>query len=199
METRTYNVYKFEELSKEAQEKAHEEYLQCVGYHWNDEALGTLQAFAKKFDITIKDYSIDTYNVYVSWSFDFSDEEKEERKAIKLYKYLQNNIIDTIEKGKFYSVGKYGKDGKYSYKSRNSKILKEWDLTGYCIDYDILEPLKKFMSHIENINLETLIDRCIKSWGEAVKSDMQEQESFEHYKEICQINDYYFTIDGKID
>ena len=59
----SFNVYKFNELSEEAQKKAHENYLNkdYFSYHWVDEGIKSIQAFAGAFGIGLKDWSISTY------------------------------------------------------------------------------------------------------------------------------------------
>jgi len=56
METRTYNVYKIDELPKEAKEKAIENWRATDDYVWHEENVKSLEAFCDYFNINIPNY-----------------------------------------------------------------------------------------------------------------------------------------------
>lgn len=57
MRTEEINIYKYEELSDSAKEKAREWFLSGSEYPWVDETRESLEKFCKTFDITLKDWS----------------------------------------------------------------------------------------------------------------------------------------------
>lgn len=61
MRLATYEVFKFNELSAEAKEKAREWYREGFEYFWWDEALSSIKAFAKEFGAKVTDWSISPY------------------------------------------------------------------------------------------------------------------------------------------
>jgi len=63
MKTKTVEVFTINELSEEAREAAHIEYMPDYGWFYEDKE--SLEAFADKYRVKIKDYSIDCY--YPSW------------------------------------------------------------------------------------------------------------------------------------
>ena len=54
-ETRTYEVYNFHELTREAQAKAHSHWAEHCDYAWAEENRATLQAFERTFKSRRKD------------------------------------------------------------------------------------------------------------------------------------------------
>ena len=62
MRTISFNAYKFDELSDEAKENARD-WWSGIGeeYFWWNEAVQSLEAFCDHFNVTIKDYSVDTW------------------------------------------------------------------------------------------------------------------------------------------
>ena len=64
IETKTYEVYQFHELTKEAQVKAHRHWVEHFDYIWSEENRNTLQAFEQVFKIKVEKWSYDscTYN-----------------------------------------------------------------------------------------------------------------------------------------
>jgi hypothetical protein len=200
METRTYTVYKFNELSEAAKEKAHSEYLSHINYFWMDENIETLKTFADNFNITIKNYEYDTHNGFVSFSLN-CDDNILELKGERLARYFWNNHFNEVFRGKYY--GKLVEDPKEKHGRRHvkrySKVMYEMNCpTGYCIDYDILQPLYDFMHKPYDVDIESLFDKCFDAWLKAVHSDLQWQESMEYFEDHAEANDYDFEEDGSI-
>ena len=59
IETKTYEVYQFHELTKEAQVKAHRHWVEHFDYTWSEENRNTLQAFERVFKIKVEKWSYD--------------------------------------------------------------------------------------------------------------------------------------------
>ena len=59
IETKTYEVYQFHELTKEAQVKAHRHWVEHFDYTWSEENRNTLQAFEQVFKIKVEKWSYD--------------------------------------------------------------------------------------------------------------------------------------------
>lgn len=54
-------IFDLSELSEQAQERAHQDYLSNgFEYHWIDESLGSVRAFAALFNATLTDWSLST-------------------------------------------------------------------------------------------------------------------------------------------
>ena len=58
MRTETINIYKFDELTDDAKDKAWEWWRDGIEYYWWNDAESSIKAFCDHFRVTIKDYSI---------------------------------------------------------------------------------------------------------------------------------------------
>jgi hypothetical protein len=196
-----YKLYKYEELSEEAKEKALQDFNSEDTYPWYDENKDVLEKFAKIFNISINGWEYG-YHKYVNFSMDCEYEEIEELTGIRLVKYLWNNYKNDILKGKYYSTKRYyDENKKYHYKYRHSKIILNNDcvLTGYYLDMDILDPIYKFLEQPNNnITFKELIEECLTSWVNACDNDIKYYYSSENLQELSQDNEYEFLEDGTI-
>ena len=95
-----------------------------------------------------------------------------------LFRYINNNIMPRIIKGRYFSTsGKYV-DGKYEYKHKYSRVMfdygNNYPLTGMCYDLYILKPIIDYYdawcTYPEDFSLEDLIEQCydnfFNSWHE---------------------------------
>jgi hypothetical protein len=178
MRQETINIFKYEELNDEAKEKARQWFSNGQEYHWCDEAINSLEAILELFRARINDYSLSPYShSYIDIEF-FCDD-IENLKGIRAYKWIKNNIEGC--------KGQYG------------DILKEWyncPLTGYCGDYDALEPIHKFMTAPSDITINELLQQSAEAIKEHIIKDMEYQDSQESIEENIIINDYEFTETG---
>jgi len=194
MKTITTNLYKFDELSESAQEKAITNWRNnTTEYSWIDEYMNSLKEFCSVTGIDLKDWSISPYNhSYIKWEFDGA----ENINSVRLATWLINNWMDSFEKGKYYSIGSIGSN----HRSRYSKIQMETccPLTGYCGDDDLIYPVLEFIKKPDNSDINDIIGNCMDSFIKSVNSDCESQDSDEYIKETIEANDYDFTIDGEL-
>lgn len=204
-ETIIKNIYKFEELSEEAQENAYSSWLDGFEYFWSKENSDSLKVFCDLFNIKLKNWSYGGNNSFVDWEFNLEDEIRT-LSGFRLAKYIWNNFKKDIFKGKYFSLqSKKDMNPHYKnygvYKSRHSRIMLEsmnCILTGYCTDDDILKPIYDFLDKPSNVDFEYLIQDCINSWLSAVNSDYEYQQSLEAFKDSIDTNDYEFNEDGSL-
>ena len=202
IKTLTYEVYTVDELSPDALERAHMDYLSDGDYYyWADESISTLREFEDIFPVRVRDYDCG-YNNYVNFEMYYCfEDEVYDFTGTRLAKWLWNNYRDRLYKGKYYSTpGKYV-DDKYTYKSRHSKIILDncCPLTGYCADDAILEPIYKFMASPDNYQTpEDIMNDCLQSWVYACRDDVDASESLESFIDTAQANEWTFTKEGKL-
>lgn len=212
MQTKTYTVYKYDELSDEAKETAISDYrYNNSEYFWSNEYEKSLEAFADDFPVKITDWAVSPYShSYIN--FDFTDKDHESLPGDTLRKHLQNYYFSSLWSGKYYGkLVDTEKDGTKIEKStehpagvrhvkRYSKILFDEAMpTGYCADYDLRRPIYDFLKSKSDMDFSELMEECLESFLESWKSDMEYQDSDEYISEHLQANDYDFTINGKID
>ena len=194
------SVFKFSELSEKAKQNALAEYQNDGEYFWADENRQTLESFADRFPITINKWSYGGRGEGVFFTFNESDE-IEELNGVRLRTYLINNYYDILfERKPQGAYTKNEKTGKWSYKrlSRITFVETSCPFTGYCVDEDILDPIRTFVNKPNSTNFKELIDECFDSWVRACNADYEYQFSEEAYSEHCEANEYEFDESGNL-
>lgn len=148
-------LYSFDELSADAQEKAIENAREgnCAWY-WDSvsEEISALSDIAYAIGAEKRvNYEFSTCShSYVEFSFgDIADDLKD----IRALKYIYNNFVFPFVKGKYYSTNGAYINGKYHYKYKYSKAIKEFSsASGLYIDFVVhdvyLEYIDKAKKHI---------------------------------------------------
>lgn len=187
-------LYEFDELSKDSQERIIER------EHWNVmeqcmDAYGidykkSMKAFEDMTDTRVYNWEVGYERYDFSYEFKYKDPIYEhptdyhrdifpENLCGKLlFRYINNNIMPYIIKGKYFSTsGKYI-DGKYKYRHKYSRVMFDYGdncpLTGMCYDYYLLKPIidyyNAWCTYPDDFSFEDLIGRCydsfFKSWYE---------------------------------
>lgn len=217
MKIKQVKCYELSELSEEAQEKAHENYLTSSNFEWDsaEELKETLRAFENVFPVKIKDYSFDNNYADVTWEMYLDWSEVEEFTGIRLMKYLINNYYNYLFKPKF--IGSINGDHYVEHKRIKSQrepyengrryqpyysaIQKttECVLTGMCFDDGILEPVYKFLKNpTENgSTFSDLMQECFWAWETMAKNELQSQLEFEYFQNTSEANSWEFDENGE--
>lgn len=168
-------IYTFDQLSKEAKEKALNKYIETAEFYWADDYLKSLKGFAEHFGASLKNYSIDfhPYGERSSVEFDLPDEEPagDELKAL------------------IYEMGTF-----------NIKTLRgdgDCKFTGMCADEDAADGARIAYIKGKERNLENLLMAGFESLLKAGRADYAHQLSKKGFSEYCQGNDILFEADGR--
>ena len=107
-ETRTYTLYRITELSEEAKEKAHNEWL-CNRYFygWTHENRQTLNTFCERFGIVCRNWRYDACN----YSYDYRSRQEDcidRLNGWRLAAYLMNNHWNDLYTPKYFWKGTKG-------------------------------------------------------------------------------------------
>lgn len=174
-------LYEFDELPKDSQERIIER------EHWNVmeqcmDAYGidykkSMKAFEDMTDTRVYNWEVGYERYDFSYGFKYKDPIYEhptdyhrdifpENLCGKLlFRYINNNIMPYIIKGKYFSTsGKYI-DGKYKYRHKYSRVMFDYGdncpLTGMCYDYYLLKPIidyyNAWCTYPEDFSLEDLM------------------------------------------
>lgn len=194
-ETVEYKVYKFNELSQEAQKTALENYRsRGFEYFWASENEDTLKAFKEVFPVTVIDWEYG-YRNYINFEMT-CDGDIADLAGIRLLKYLYNNYGDVLFKRKY--IGHLENREKFTPVYSRCQKENSCVLTGYCIDDNILDPIYNFLKNpTNNITFEDLMGDCLNSWVKACDEDYQYQLSDEAIAEHFEANDYEFLENGE--
>jgi hypothetical protein len=193
-------IYKYDELSDSAKEKARQWWIGCESqdHAWAKENRETLDVFCALFPVKVSDWEYG-YQNYINFSMTCNDE-IETLSGWRLATYLWNNYRRDLYKGKYYSTSGKCIDGKYHYKSRHSRIILDncCVLTGYCIDDDILKPIYDFLNRPDSQTFYDLMNDCLQSWVYACRDEYEHALSDESAEDAIRANEYEFTKDGSI-
>lgn len=176
-------LYSFEELSEEAQKKVMDrERMGIAQLHDEfvaDDYFGTMEKFA---EITKTEFHTN-YGVFVKCKNEYCDQETLEGKY--LFRYVANEIIPYITRGKYYHNWKTGK-------SRRSHIFKsvgdDCPLTGMCYDYNILKPVVDYFHNwarpeYDGYTFEDLMQDCYDAIYSAYEKEVEYGYSDEFVRE----------------
>jgi hypothetical protein len=197
-------LYKFSELSEQAQEKAINDYrYEDNDYFWHRENLESLKEFERLFPVKITSWAYGgswDRNNHINFVVCL-DNEILEMDGLRLHRWFINNYWSYVFEPKQYWIcnGHHNCAG-LNAKSRKSRISYELaSLTGYCLDYDLLKPLADFMEKPDKYStLEDIFRDCLDSWLKACVADVDYQNSDEYVAEYLVANEYDFDVNGKL-
>lgn len=206
MRTIRIKLYKFSELSKDAKQKAIEDFRNNETFDFiYNEAFETVKKFAEIFSIKIRDF--DFQETYRSrYTFEMLDNVLE-LSGQRLATYIWNNFKTDLFKGKYYSLWskteksyQYYKEGYPVLKSRHSRILLDncCVLTGVCYDDDMLQPIYDFLNKPTDIDFKELLEDCISEVCKSVMDEVEGSSKDDAIAETIEANEYEFTKDGKL-
>lgn len=200
MRTITEKIYRFDELSPAARDRAWADNM-CMFDFISSDYEKTLCEFEKAFDISVYNYRVgdNMYNPMFKYlTVGRADDASEINNPLRLARYMWNNFADDIKRGKYYSTPGKWIDGKYHYKYRRSNCTFEYDnLTGFCADYDIMQPVVNCLFYKEFYNtFDELINECLTRFFRAWDADIEYHYSYENFAELCEIHDIEFYETG---
>lgn len=189
--SKTINLYKLEELSEEAQERAYNKFLEKNYYIWDEENREVIKAFEHVFDVEVKNWEYDEYRYGFRLVFPNNDK-RIELYGEKLSKLIMNFYWEHLFIGKVYYKNK---------RRRRSRILKTSDcvLTGYIGDNFILKPIYDFLRNPDKYtNFEDLMNDCVDSFFSYCKKDLEYYNSYENFEDVSESNDLEYLEDGEL-
>lgn len=226
MRTIRTKVYKFNELSEDAQQRAIDQWRNNGNVDTSylyDEAHNTVKKFHDIFG---------TQEGRRSWldvSCDQIDNNILELKGLRLRTYIINNFWQYLFKGKYYNSWSTKERVKHRKVTSTRKTkangwnvepkhgeAEYWNvyygltpdnscvLTGVCWDMDLLQPIYEFLEwklrpdYNSYMDFETLMNDCFHSLGKSLESANDYANSDEGIREDLQNSDNEFTQDGLI-
>ena len=187
--TITKRLYRLDELSETAKSRAHIEFM---GFDYQDysDIEHTLNEAARMFDFEVRNYDFGYRGSGITYRLNCSDE-VEELKGKRLLSYVWNNF-QSLWQGKYYS--------KFP-KSRRSNAIKSIDdspLTGYYADNAVTDVVKALWEHPVNPNYSyaDLVQDIVYAIETYWFNEVEYYESYEHFEEEVENNDWVFTEDG---
>ena len=201
MLTKEIKLFRFDELSENAQEKAINRYKDEKDFYFCFAVnFKSIEYFAEQIlNSKIKKYSIHPYyHSYIEYDKSFLTDEIMDLKGLRAFKWIYNNIIDNCFNGKCFST-----DGKYNYKFRYSKIIENLEdciFTGACSDFYITDILRDLLENKIDCGLtvEKLIKDIFDNWVKKTKEDMEYEDSEEFAKSVLDNGEEIYLENGKL-
>lgn len=195
-------LYTFPELSDKAKEKAVENWLMDGSYEFFDSAEwgNTLEKFCDLTGIKTKDWEVGAYGrSYCRGNFDRFEPAVLGLSGLRARTWLINNWLPLFSNLKVYYL-----PGSSYQKKRKSRITRESDwtygLTGFYSDYSILQPVQEFITKgwAGSETLADVFQACLDGWVSGYVAAIEDTQSFEYISDYLTVNEYEFTVDGKI-
>ena len=185
-------VFKFYELSKEAQEKAFEDWLGYAQYPYYDDYNESMKKFIEMLNGKIQVSSVTSYVSYNS----YFDEEVENLSGVRLAKYLWNNFGEEIFRPEHY-YGNYNPGRKIKVLKSKIHYKYECPLTGCYTDHSLLDPMVEFMRKpIVGVTMLELLDDCFGTFVREIKNSVDDWFCMEVFNDECEVNDWEFYANG---
>lgn len=206
MKTVSINLFKFDELSEDAQQIAIDEERNSERYlqHYFDEVTDSVKAVLNLFDLK-------TGRTYSDVKTSHIDDAILNLSGVRLYKYLVNNYYNSLFTPQYKGLRNRAIRGKQmifevrkgsngnEYTQIYSKLRRSCDcpLTGVCYDMDILKPVLDFLKRPDK---GTTFENLISETECAIRKTYENTEDWlssdEFIKEDLQTNGIEFTEDG---
>ena len=209
MKEKKVKLYKFSELSEDAQQKVidrERDVIQQIAIDgWASEYEDSLNAFCDMVGIKCKNWECSpcshsysfTFkkNIFESWNFDGIDPRDCTGKY--LARFMRDICFD-IFKGKYFGkLIPHAKDAEHpngtEHIKRHSKVLfdsYDCPFTGFCGDNSILHPIYKWFEHPDyHKSLYDLIDDCLESFFSDWEEDMYSCGKDEYVREDLLANE----------
>ena len=171
-------AYTYHELSEEAQMHAVERERAIrleMPFHWADEWHDSVKAF-QQIDgnfLELRSWDLDGNHSLIRGP-QYSTE-RADLEGVRAWKYFENTGLFDV-----------------------SKDIAKYPLTGFCGDWDILEPLEKFRLNPGTLRtVEDVLFDCYYCWARGLRKDYEAFLSDECIKEDLAYGlEYYFYRDG---
>lgn len=170
--TRTVEItlYKLDELDEAVQQRVIEGWRYNDSFPWADEWRDSLDAFADRAPIKIRDWEIGYRSNGVTFDI---DEDVANLSGMTAYRWLVQEGWEQI--------------------TRN----QDCPFTGYCGDENLLDAIRAGLANPSSISsLRDLFAEALNDWAEAFEADLDHWNSEEAIREDIEANDYEFHEDG---
>ena len=198
MRTIEHKIFRYDELSEQAQQVATESMRDSIAdmriESESDEYRNTLEMIEQIFRVNVYDWHVNEYNSYFRFDFVGIDEDVENEPRL-LLRYLNTNVLPCIDNKKRY----YSKTARVS---RRSRILcnKSYDycLTGCWCDDAVDNALNNINKSVKNkFNAREFVRSMLEGFFEQWRNDYEYAYSDECIAEEIEVNDYEFYENGK--
>lgn len=196
MRTIVTNLYKFEELSTEAQQVAINHYRDHVvipgEINWSHEMLQSFLAVYETAGIKLHGYSLGIgAHSYVSFSM---DPDVSELSGARAFAWIESNLLSRIRVTRSEYLNNRKDYLRYGY--RIGKI-KACPFTGCYFDHNFLDTIDAAIRRGDTIG-EVFQYRLVETYVSLLETEYEFQQSEQYIRETLIDNGCEFTVDGMI-
>lgn len=194
-------TYTFKELDEDVQEKLISKFRENQydwGLVWEREYTESLQAFCNMFGTNWEsrnyDYSVDIDTDNLPISLDIT--------GLRLRTWLINKLLRHLyAKRKIYQ---FGQGTQRRTRTTNFYDIADCPFTGFIADWNLLEPIHKFIRdprqfpNWQKMDLQDIVWLCEKKFNDAINADWEHQCSREYAIEHLTESDNVYLSDGRM-
>lgn len=191
-------IYKFDELGKDIQERLVSRCAECHADDWDGEYRDTLKELEKLFGVKCEGWSVDRwshtyilrearYDYLLDYAADNADHDEDwgylalkgNRAMGKCWTEWEREVV----RGNWHHVGKHSRYSKVVFGGLHDGTCP---LTGFCADNDALDPLWDMMEgkHVnDGMTIAEMINACFESFFTAWEKDIHYRQSEEYFRE----------------
>jgi hypothetical protein len=194
MRTVCKDVFKFEELSDEAKERARQWYREATAAddYPLEEIVESLKGLFKAAGIKLQDWSLGAYNQGSFVKFDLGD--AAELTGSRAVAWLENNLFGPLRITRETYLANRKDYLRYGWGYRIGSIAP-YPFTGICYDEDLIDGLRDSIKGGDTLKdaFRSLADVC----GRIAEKEYEYQNEDEQVDESIIANEYEFTADGR--
>ena len=198
MRTIERKIYRYDELSEQAQQVAIESMRDEISNVRTEsdsyEYRNTLDKIENIFGVKVYNWNVNEYNPYFRFEFTNIEEDTENEPRL-LLRYLNTNVLPYIDNKKRY----YSKTARASRKSRilcNNSY--DYCLTGCWCDDAVDNALNNINQSVKNhLNAREFVENLLEGFFKQWQNDFEYACSDECIAEAIEANDYEFYENGK--
>lgn len=206
---RVTELYKFDELDEDIQERLVSQCAKCHADDWDGEYRDTLKELEKLFGVKCIDWQVDGwshgYTLYAEYDdyahFLLSDAAEDDTDEYEEFGYLAlrgNRAMGKcwtkwereVVRGNYHHIGKHSRYSRVVFGGLHDG---SYPLTGFCADNDALDPLWDMMEgkHVKDgMTIAEMIDACFEAFFTAWENDIRYRTSEEYFRE-CEMAEWY--------
>ena len=197
-------VYTFDELPEDVQRQLINDEVELrqeesVNYFpWFDEDFDSFKTTAEILNIETK-WEADVYGASIYIVAENNNEYVDmcDITGLRAYKYIVNNFLPELRRGKYYSLA-YNEE-KHCYPYRHSKCQFNYDGDGCYLDLipnEVWQGMKKSII-TKNLSVMDFIQAVVDEWADEISQDIIHYFSREGVKEELSERGDYWTKDGE--
>ncbi len=197
MRKETLKIYQINELSKEAKEKALNDYRDNqTEIFWQEELFESLKAlFNACYGVKLVNYSLGLDHSHIR--IEFNHEETENLSGKRAFAWLENNLLNSLRIPFTGLTTEGSKRNKLSHYGNHYRagMITPCAFTGYCADEDFIQALQDTIK--KGLTLKEAFEGLAGTYEKILNAEQDEQNKESYIVDHMEANNYEFLENGK--